>query len=83
MVRKQPRERQVSTSELKARCSELVRGVAARRETVIVTRRGRPVAKLVPVEPAGRGSLFGFARGTIKIRGDLIAPVDVDWEAAG
>jgi prevent-host-death family protein len=73
--------KKVSTSQLKARCSELIERVEQRREEVIVTRRGRAVAKLVPIEGARR-SLFGFTRGAITIRGDLIAPVEVEWEAS-
>jgi prevent-host-death family protein len=73
--------RQISTSELKAHCSEVVERVAGRRETVIVTRRGRPVAKIVPLEEQPR-SLFGLTRGAITVRGDIIEPIDIDWEAA-
>lgn len=72
----------MSTSQLKARCSELVEQVASRRDVLVITRRGRPVAKLVPVETGNRQSLFGFARGAITVSGDLIEPVGVVWEAA-
>ena len=71
---------EVSTSQLKAHCSEVVDRVATRRETIVVTRRGRAVAKLVPIDGM-RPSLFGFARGAISVRGDLLAPLDVVWEA--
>jgi prevent-host-death family protein len=75
-------ERELSTSQLKAHCSEVVEGVASRRETVIVTRRGRPVAKIVPIDAGEQRALFGCARGVLTIRGDLIDPVDVAWEAS-
>jgi prevent-host-death family protein len=75
-------ERRVSTSQLKARCSELVEQVASRRDVLVITRRGRPVARLVPVEAEDRRSLFGFARGVITVSGDLIEPIGVAWEAA-
>lgn len=72
----------VSTSELKANCSKIIDGVARHRGEVVITKRGRPVAKLVPIEER-RSSLFGFARGTVTVRGDIIEPVDVAWEADG
>ncbi len=79
--RRQPIENnEVSTSELKARCSAIVERVAGRRESIIVTRRGRRVARLVPLNAESQ-SLFGFARGAITVRGDLMASIDVDWEA--
>ena len=72
---------EVSTSQLKARCSEIVERVAQRREAIVVTRRGRPVARLVPIEDE-RETLFGFARGVITVQGDLLEPIDVAWEAS-
>jgi prevent-host-death family protein len=75
-------DKRVSMSKLKAHCSELVERVKKRREAVVITRRGRPVAELVPLaeEPA---SLFGFAKGAITVKGDLIAPMDAEWDASG
>jgi prevent-host-death family protein len=88
MVQRRPKHknpvREVSTSQLKARCSEIVEQVASRRDSIVVTRRGRAVARLVPIEEKGeRRSLFGFARGSITVRGDLLEPIEVGWEAAG
>jgi hypothetical protein len=45
-----------------------------------VTKRGRPVAVLGPVRTPGR-SAYGFMKGHIKVLGDIVAPVDVDWDA--
>ena len=74
-------DKSVTATELKARCSEVVDRVAKKRETVVITRHGRPVAKLVPIDEK-RDSLFGFARGCVKVSGNLIEPLDVAWEAA-
>jgi prevent-host-death family protein len=75
-------ERTLSTSELKAHCSRIIDEVSGLRQTIVITKRGRPVAKLVPCDEGPR-ELFGFARGSITIHGDLLAPVDVEWEAVG
>ena len=53
--------------------------VARQRRPIIVTKRGKPVAKLVPVdeEPI---DLFGRMAGTIRICGDIIGPIaDLQW----
>jgi prevent-host-death family protein len=81
MVHKRSKRSEVSASELKAHCAEIVERVAARREVVTITRRGRPVARIVPVEQESR-SLFGFARGALTVRGDILGPIDVAWEAS-
>ena len=71
----------ISTSELKAHCAQVVDEVAKHRSTVVVTKHGRPVAKIVPVVAKPK-NLFGFAKGLVTIRGDIVAPLDVEWESA-
>jgi len=46
----------------------------------VITKRGRPVSRLVPYRerPA---SLIGLYAGQVKILGDIIEPIDVEWEA--
>jgi antitoxin (DNA-binding transcriptional repressor) of toxin-antitoxin stability system len=41
--------------------------------TVVITKRGKPVAKLVPVGPQV-DDIFGFLRGKITITGDIVSP---------
>ena len=47
--------------------------VQARHETIVITKHGKPVAKLVPVEPQG-DDIFGFLRGKVTITGDVVSP---------
>ena len=47
---------------------------------IVITKRGRPVAKLVPVA-SGDNPLFGGMRGTIRITGDIVAPTGERWDA--
>ncbi len=49
--------------------------VRATRETVVITKKGRPVAKLVPAEEPS-GELFGCLAGTVEIIGDIESPVE-------
>jgi antitoxin (DNA-binding transcriptional repressor) of toxin-antitoxin stability system len=58
--------------------------VRATRRPLVITKRGKPVAKLVPVEePASRREIFGCMKGTVTIHGDVVGPIDdLDWVAA-
>jgi prevent-host-death family protein len=72
----------VSASELKARCSEVIERVSTELRSITITKRGRPVARIVPIETHEAKSLVGYARGRLRVTGDLLEPIDVDWEAA-
>ena len=72
--------RTIKASEFKAKCLTLMDEVAASGGDIVITKFGRPVARLVPVrkQPA---SSFGKDRGRMTITGDIISPIDVEWEA--
>lgn len=71
---------ELPATEFKAKCLAYLDQVAQTHASITLTKHGRPVARLVPmdeVEPI----LFGRLVGTVQIRGDLIAPIDETWEA--
>jgi prevent-host-death family protein len=69
----------VGAAEFKANCLRLIDEVAQQRRPLIITKRGKPVAKLVPVETEAI-DLFGRMAGSIKICGDIINPIeDAGW----
>jgi prevent-host-death family protein len=57
----------------KANCLAVMDEVQAKRETVVITKHGRPVAKLIPIESQG-DDIFGFLRGKVTITGDIVSP---------
>ncbi len=69
--------RQISATQFKARCLALLDEVAASGETLVVTKRGKPVARVMPVEPAP--SLRGTVTYLVSDE-ELIAPLWEDWE---
>lgn len=71
------REKAVSAAEFKAKCLALFDEVESRRRTFVVTKRGRPVARVVPLKAKDTRSL----RGSLLYEEDLMAPVDADWAA--
>lgn len=70
----------IGAGDFKAKCLQILDDVEARRESLVITKRGRPVARLIPVEP--ERPLFGALRGSVIGETDIVAPVDADWEAA-
>lgn len=73
---------QVSASDLKNAWHEYLDRVAQGREEVVVTRYGRPVARLTPYEkPAASPGIFGCLAGSVTVHGDIIAPSGESWEA--
>jgi prevent-host-death family protein len=68
--------RSIGAAEFKAHCLALLDRVAETGEAIVVTKRGRPVARIVPARQTDRASL----RGSVAVRGDIVAPILDDWE---
>jgi prevent-host-death family protein len=75
--------RTMGASEFKARCLRVMEEVRTRRESVLITKKGRPVARIVPAEKP-REDIFGCLKGIVRITGDIESPVvpASDWEQA-
>lgn len=73
--------KQMRASTFKARCLAVMDDVQATGEPVLVTKRGKPVVKVVPAE-SGQDDIFGFMAGKFKIVGDIESPVVPlkDWK---
>lgn len=75
---------EVSASDLKNSWHEFLEQVSQGRQEVVITRYGRPIAKLTPYQAPGEaGVIFGCLAGSVTVHGDIIAPVDEVWEADG
>jgi prevent-host-death family protein len=73
--------RTIKASEFKAKCLKLMDEVALSGEPIVITKNGKPIAQLVPLAERPK-SLWGAHKGLIEIKGDIISPIDVDWEAS-
>jgi prevent-host-death family protein len=71
--------KQIPAGTFKARCLAVLKKVQMTGEPVIVTKRGAPVVKVVPVE-SEKNDIFGFMAGKVKIVGDIESPIPVEWE---
>ena len=70
----------IPAAAFKAECLKLMDEVARTGQPIVITKHGKPVARLVPI-PAQPESLFGYMKDTFKIEGDVVAPVREAWSA--
>ena len=71
----------IQAGKFKARCLKLMDKVQRTKRKIIITKRNKPIAQLVPIEE-DKGTLFGRMKGTIHVVGDIISPIDEVWDAA-
>ena len=69
----------IPAGEFKAKCLKLMDKVAKDRQPLIVTKHGKPVVQVTPM-PAEK-NIVGAMRGSVLWEGDIISPIDVEWEA--
>lgn len=71
--------KEMAAGEFKAKCLTVMDEVQETGETVLITKRGKPVAKLVAARKKGN-EIFGYMIGKAKITGDVIHTVPAeDW----
>ncbi|MGA9544011.1 MAG: type II toxin-antitoxin system Phd/YefM family antitoxin [Candidatus Sulfotelmatobacter sp.] len=63
----------IPAGTFKARCLSIMDEVQSKRQAVVITKRGKPVAKLVPVEKEA-DDFFNFMKGKGSIVGDAVSP---------
>jgi prevent-host-death family protein len=71
-----------AAGKFKTNCLAIMDEVKAKREPVLITKHGKPVAMLTPVKETD-DPIFGFYKGKIKIVGDIVSPIIPleDWDA--
>ena len=67
--------RTIGVAEFKARCLELIEAVGTRGDELTITKRGQPIARVIPISRAHE-PLRGMLRDRLAIHGDI---VQVDW----
>ena len=76
----------VPVSKFKATCLALLEKVKRTGRPILVTRRGKPLAEIVPPRmPPLAESWMGCMAGSVRIGGDIVSPAtdEKDWEALG
>jgi prevent-host-death family protein len=65
--------KKMAAGSFKIHCLAVMDEVQAKRETVVITKRGRPVAKLIPADSES-DDIFNFLAGKGSITGDVVSP---------
>jgi prevent-host-death family protein len=70
----------IPAGAFKTHCLNIMDEVKAKRESVVITKHGEPVAKLVPVNN-DKDEIFGFFNGKGSINDDVVSPAlsDDEW----
>ena len=69
--------RQIAAAKFKERCLSILDRVGP--DGIVITKRGKPVAKLIPIRTASAG-LIGSLKGKLKIKGNILT-TGVRWDA--
>jgi prevent-host-death family protein len=72
--------RKIAAGSFKVHCLSIMDEVQAKRESVLITKHGKPVAKLVPAD-GNTADIYDFLAGKGSISGDVVAPAisSEDW----
>jgi prevent-host-death family protein len=71
----------IAAAEAKTHLLRLIEEVSRDRVPVTISKRGKALVQLVPLDEAPGGDPFGCMKGTVKILGDIIGPEPDRWEA--
>ena len=70
----------IPAGEFKAKCLKLMDEVEKTHREIVITKFGKPVAKLVPIDKKKKPP-FGFLKDSVQIKGDIIGPTGEKWNA--
>lgn len=72
----------IKASDFKAKCLALMDEVERTGQSLTITKHGKPVADLVPHRPKQKKkTLSGIWKNKLIITGDIMSPIDVEWDA--
>ena len=73
------KRKSIGAGTFKAHCLSLIDEVASSGQPLIITKHGRPMAKLVPIDfEVAQPSL----KGSVVFEGDIVGPIEPSWDVA-
>lgn len=72
---------EIGAGKFKTKCLKLMDDVQKHHEEIIITKHGKPVAKLVPIKDRPSGTLFGYLKGSVLIKGNIVKSTGEKWTA--
>ena len=71
----------IPAGKFKAHCLQLIDLVKEKRSEIIVTKRGKPMARLVPLDDPKPVRLLGYLKASVTIISDITGPTEEPWDA--
>lgn len=71
----------IAAGKFKATCLKLMDETCQYHTEIIITKHGKPIAKLVPIDDEGPVNFYGCMKGTATINGNIISPIETEWDA--
>ena len=71
----------IAAGKFKAQCLKIMDDLSKHRREIIITKYGKPVARLTGIGAHKKEPLFGLIKGSVVIKGDIISPVGDVWDA--
>ena len=69
----------IAAGEFKAKCLKLMDDVKNYHKEIVITKHGKPIAKLTYIEKKKPKPLFGFLKNSVEITGGIVEPIDEKW----
>ncbi len=73
------KEKSIAAGEFKTHCLKLMSEVHDLHRSIVITKHGIPIVKLVPYEKEGK-PLFGCLQNTVELQGNILDPIDEQWD---
>jgi len=71
----------VAISEFKAHCLEILKNLEKSKTSIIITKRNKPIATVSSFQKQ-KASIFGMMKNKGEVKGDIISPIDEEWEVS-
>lgn len=72
-------QKTIAVGEFKAKCLGLLERVRSKKEGLIITKRGKPIAQILPFSPKEKKDPREVLRGTLLFEKDIVSPLGEPW----
>lgn len=72
----------IAISYFKSHCLDILTTLQKDKQSIIITKRDKPLAKIEAIKASDKISLFGLFKGKAEIKGDILESIDEKWDAA-
>jgi prevent-host-death family protein len=71
----------IAISQFKSHCLEIIEKLQSNKQSIIITKRNKPIAKVESIMDSSKISLFGLLKGKAEIKCDILESIEEKWDA--